>query len=342
MSVALDTSLSRIERVDATSAFANVATVTNVANKGERNADYLLGKITQTIPESTDTDSTKEADTPSKESTQQKAYGLFSFSGEVIGKTVGLTNEAAKLAVKRLTPQLDTLLAYKWLDLIVNQGSSLLGVKVALETSESNYTLLAEKTTFRAKTTKSKSPKLDYGEVIDSDNRFSYILPSVSTQSKLSLRINNYEDFPLYLMLLGLDADGDAIALINPQIGTNSDNSPQIEDIAIAPKQELIIPTPNNSLDWKITSSQGIAKVFLIFATAPFTKTNSTLSSKPNLKLAKEQIANILNPLEATRALLTDLHKASAVKSEILGSNSNVYALDVRHWATISFAYKVI
>lgn len=201
---------------------------------------------------------------------------------------------------------------------------------------------MAEKTTFRAKTTKSKSPKLDYGEVIDSDNRFSYTLPTVSTQSKLSLRINNYEDFPLYLMLLGLDADGDAIALINPQIGTNSDNSPQIENIAIAPKQELIIPTPNNSLDWKIASSQGIAKVFLIFATAPFTKTNSTLSSKPNLKLAKEQIANIVNPLEATRALLTDLHKASAVKPEIIGSNSNVYALDVRHWATISFAYKVI
>lgn len=340
--MALDTSLPRIERVDATSAFANVATVANVAAKGEQNADYLLGKITRNVTNVKTKDSTEETETSSKEPLQEKVYGLFSFGGDVINKTVGSTNEAAKLAVKRLTPQLDTLLAYKWLDLIVNQGSSLLGVKVTLESSEPNTSLVAEKTTFRAKTTRTKLPKLAYRDDLDSGKNLDFTLPSVSNESQLLLRINNYEDYPLYLMLLGVDADGDAIALLNAQAVENAENTNQIQDIAIAPKQELIIPTPNDSLDWKISSSEGMAKVFLIFATAPFTNTNSTLSTKPNVKLNKEQIMNIPNPLDVTKALLTDLHQASAVKPEILGSNTNVYALDVRHWATISFAYKVV
>lgn len=341
--MALDSSLPRIERVDATSAFANVSTVDDVVTRGEQNADYLLGKITQNLSEIETTDSTEETAKSSKEPGKKEAYGLFSFSGDVLYKTVGVANEAVKLAVKRLTPQLDTLLACKWLDLIINQGSSRLGVEVTLESIESsNKTLLAQKTTFRAKATKTKSPKLVYGNNLGSSNKLDSALPTVSNESKLQLRINNYEDCPLYLMLLGLDADGDAIALLNPQEGENLENSNQMKDMTIEPKQDLIIPTPNNSLDWKISNSEGIAKVYLIFATAPFAETNSTLSTKQNLKLPKEQVINILNPLDVTRALLTDLHQASAVKSDILGSNANVYALDVRNWATISFAYQVV
>ena len=331
--IALDPSLERIERVDATSAFANVAAVDDVAIRGEQNADYLLGKVTKQ-PE-TVSESTKGEDAP-KEHKTGPAYGLFSPSGDIMPKTVGVANEAVKLAVKRLTPQLNALLASKWLDLTVNQGSSLVGVKVALESLESHYTLLREKTTFRAKTTKAKSAKN-----LASTNNFDSVFPIVSNGSQLQFRINNYEDHTLYLMLLGLDADGDAIALLNSQREDNPESSNQIKDIAIEPQQELIIPTPQNSVSWKVSSAAGITKVYLIFATAPFTETNSALSTKQNLKREKEQVINISNPLEVTRALLQDLHQASAVKSEIIGSNSNIYALDVRNWATISFAYEV-
>ena len=331
--IALDPSLERIERVDATSAFANVAAVDDVAIRGERNADYLLGKIVKPIE--TSSESTEE-DTQ-KEQKIGDAYGLFSPSGEIMPKTVGIANEAVKLAVKRLTPQLNTLLASKWLDLTVNQGSSLLGVNVALESIESNYTLLREKTTFRANTTETKSAKNSAQA-----NNLDPALPIVSNGSQLQFRINNYEDRPLYIMLLGLDADGDAIALLNSQKEENSESSNQIDDIAIAPKQELIIPTPQNSGSWKVSSSAGIARVYIVIATAPFSATNSALSTKQNLKRGKEQVINILNPLEVTRALLKDLHQASTVKSEIIGSNSNIYALDVRNWATISFAYEVV
>ncbi|MDJ0687725.1 MAG: caspase family protein [Xenococcaceae cyanobacterium MO_188.B32] len=328
-------SLERIERVDATSAFANVAAVDDVAIRGEKNADYLLGKVAKQ-PE-TESESTEEADASQKEQKKESAYGLFSFSGDILPKTVGVADEAVKLAVKRLTPQLNSLLAAKWLDLTVNQGSSLLGVNVALESIESHYTLLAEKTTFRASTNKAKSSKN-----LAKTNNLDSVLPVVADGSQLQFRINNYEDRPLYLMLLGLDADGDAIALLNPQKAENPENPNQINNIAIAPKQELIIPTPENSVGWKVSSSAGIAKVYSIFATAPFTETNLALSTKQNLKLEKEQVINIINSLEVTKALLKDLHQASAVSSEIVGSNTNIYALDVRNWATISFAYEVV
>lgn len=340
--IALDNSLERIERVDATSAFANVAEVDDVAAKKEQNADYLLGKVTKNFPETVDKESQKETDALPKEQKKGEAYSLFALNGEIMPKTVGIANEAVKLAIKRLTPQLNNLLASKWLNLIVNQGSSLVGVNVALELIESKNTLLAEKTTFRADANKTQLSKLRNSPKLAQTNNLNSVLPIISNGSQLQFRVNNYEDIPLYVMLLGVDADGDAIALLNPQSTENSESSNQFNNIAIAPKQELIIPSPNNSINWKVSSATGIAKVYLIFATALFIETSSALSTKQNLKLDKEQVVNIPNPLEVTRALLKDLHQTSSVKSDIVGSNSNIYALDVRNWATISFAYEVV
>jgi hypothetical protein len=45
LTVALDVHLERIERVDATSAFANIPSVSSVVVAGEQPADYLFGKV---------------------------------------------------------------------------------------------------------------------------------------------------------------------------------------------------------------------------------------------------------------------------------------------------------
>ena len=340
--MALDTSLERIERVDATSAFANVDVVDSVTIKGEQNADYLLGKITKNLSEKASSDSTEKTDSPATQPETGDAYSLFSLSGDVMPKTIGVANEAVKSAVKRLNSQLKALMAMKWLDLTVNEGSSLLGVKVALESVEPENTLLRQKTTFRAIKSRAKLSKLynrqNSTQKISADST----VPTVANGSQLQFRINNYHNFPLYAMLLGLDADGDAIALLTPQVAQNPEDSNQIKNIEIAPKQELILPHLNNSINWRVASSAGIAKVYLVFATAPFTKTISVLSTKQNLKLEKEQVINMSNPLQVTEALLEDLHAASAVKSEMIGSNANIYAWDVRNWATISFVYEIV
>lgn len=108
--LALDNELERIERVDATSAFAGVGHISTVVAT-EQPADYLFGKLTQ-IP---------------------SRYGLFTLGGELIPNTDGSVGEAVKLAAQRLSGKLSTLLAAKLWRLTENQGSSRLPIKVNLE-----------------------------------------------------------------------------------------------------------------------------------------------------------------------------------------------------------------
>jgi hypothetical protein len=108
--IALDTGLERIERVDATSAFAAFPHVSTVV-AGEKPADYLFAKLQQT---------------PSR-------YGLFSLSGELISNATGEAGEAVKSTVQKLAPKLSTLLAAKLWRLTENQGSCRLALKTTLE-----------------------------------------------------------------------------------------------------------------------------------------------------------------------------------------------------------------
>ncbi len=101
LTIALDTGLERIERVDATSAFAAFPRMSIVV-AGEKPADYVFGKL-QEIP---------------------SRYDLFSLGGELIPNTTGEVGEAVKLTVQRLAPKLSTLLAAKLWRLTENQGSS--------------------------------------------------------------------------------------------------------------------------------------------------------------------------------------------------------------------------
>ena len=82
--------MERIERVDATSAFAGFSHVSTVV-AGEKPTDYVFAKLQET---------------PSH-------YGLFSLGGELIPNTTGEVGEAVKSTVQRLAPKLSTLLAAK-------------------------------------------------------------------------------------------------------------------------------------------------------------------------------------------------------------------------------------
>ncbi|NJO21407.1 MAG: hypothetical protein HC838_17120 [Spirulinaceae cyanobacterium RM2_2_10] len=102
--VALDAALGRIERVDATSAFANVEAVDSVATAGEQNADCLFGRAT------------------TEDNEILSGYGLFSVGRLNLPSTLGAADEAIKSAVTRLAPRLETLRAVKLLRLTLNEG----------------------------------------------------------------------------------------------------------------------------------------------------------------------------------------------------------------------------
>lgn len=142
-----------------------------------------------------------------------------------------------------------------------------------------------------------------------------------------------------------MDSSSNAIALYTPQTIDESalkDKTSQLQQRCILPGDRLIVPSASDPLDSMVSAPSGLTEIQIIASFVPFTKTLEALSSIDYLKGDKEQILKLPNPLEVSLALLEDLHQASAVKSEILGGLTDVYALDNRVWATLSFVYQVV
>jgi hypothetical protein len=352
--MALDSNLERIERVDATSAFANIPAVALVTLAGEHYADCLLGKIKHNIipsevtsqiniqTEKTSPASSSEGNQESEvtsSSVSLASYGLFSVGETLIPNTLGKTNEAVKAAVSRLASQLNSLLAVKWLDLTVNEGSSSLPVEVTLELAGQYNSVLQQRTTRPKNNTLTES--WDKLSASDSSVLGKTELPVLNKGTAIRFRLTSYDSRQLYAMMLGIDSDGNVITFYAPQINKTEDNTLSLKDIVLEPNQQLIIPQPEDSLNWKVSASPGIGTFYVVFSIAPFSKTLQALSDQQNFKLAQEQTINIIDPLEVTRALLEDLHINSAVPEKIIGTATDVYALDVNSWVTFSFVYEV-
>ncbi|MCZ0900968.1 caspase family protein, partial [Microcoleus sp. HI-ES] len=135
LTVALDSGLERIERVDATSAFATVPQVSAVGS--EQLADCRFGRVPETTLAETVSDH--------EPALSQSRYGLFSLAQTLIPDTQGDGGEAVKVAVQRLTPQLKALQAGKLLRLTVNEGSSRLKVRAVLATTAPQARVVAQR-----------------------------------------------------------------------------------------------------------------------------------------------------------------------------------------------------
>ncbi len=332
--VALDANFQRIERVDATSAFANINPVSEVVIAGELGADCVFGRVKESQTKAIDRK-------PSEDSSPQESlggYGLFNINGVLIPNTVGAANEAVKSAVRRLVPQLQTLLAAKLWDLTVNQGSSTLGVKVTLAVVEPRNKILLKQQTLRSQNFLTKeSGNISIRDLSDLAEGDSVV--TIERGSKIQYQVENYSDRPIYPLVLGLDSEGSAIALYSPEL---NGNSTQLKNTSILPRETLIIPQPSASLNWLVSGTSGIAKVNVICSIAPFEQTRKALLAMQHLKGDKERVLDLPNPLEVAKALLSDLHSASAVSSRITGSSTDIWALDVNAWANLSFIYRVV
>ena len=116
--ISLSDNLSRIERVDATSAFAGIVTVANVGNPSEW-ADFIF----------------------------DAGYNLFSLSGQPLPVLFPMeSNQAIKSSVENLQPTLQQLLALKWLRLLINETSSSVKAEVSLNRLQPRRSPLIQKT----------------------------------------------------------------------------------------------------------------------------------------------------------------------------------------------------
>jgi hypothetical protein len=275
--------------------------------------------------------------------TKTGGYGLFYLGYEPIRSTSGEVGEAVKSAVNRLSSKLNTLLAAKLLRLTANEGSSRLGIRASLEMVSPESKLVMQRETLRVSPLKALAEKKIARNLVTSVAQGN--IPSLPIGTGVQYRLENYSSYPIYFMLLGLDSSGNAIALYkiqSSQEAQESDHTPPLKNAVIEPGETLTLPYSVAGSNWVVPGPPGLAEIQLICSKVPFKKAIAALESARRPKGEGEQIGDLFNPLEVSRAVLQDLHNASAVPPESIGMASDVYALDVNVWATVSFIYRVV
>ncbi len=323
-----DVSLERIERVDATSAFASIERVGSVI-AGEQPADYLFAKLPETEAPDAKVNNAMAMSSSSR-------YGLFTLGGDLIPETLGEEGEALKVAVNRLAPKLKTLLAAKLWKLTQNEGSSGLSVKVNLEVIEKKK----PRTLMQRQTRRTLGMELgEKAQVVSSPG-----IPTVSTGSKIRYRVENTGDRQLYLMLLGLNNHKNPIALYpwyKDQDSEENSSKPELEQVIISPGESLVIPKTTAGFEWVMSGPDFWCETQMILSTSPFTKTLSALEEGKHSSKETHRISPLLNPFEVAQALLQDLNQASIQKDETQNPPAD-WVWNVNHWASFNFVFQVV
>lgn len=303
--VGLDSNLTRIERVDATSTFASLPDVAAVVNIGEQTVDCLLSRV-------------------GGEETGN--YQLLSANGSLIIGSLGAANEAIKSGIKRLQSQLETLLARKLWHLLINQESSGLAVIVTLESLDQTYISTVQ------------TQKILGSRGINTAKN-DLILP-VGTE--IRYQIENQEEQPLYAMILVLNSDRQPLLYCsrseNPD---NFTNSSPLAPLVVAAKTKATIPNDRQG-HWKISQPKGIRENILILSRHPFPNTLTLLNTTQSLKGVASPLLTLTNPLEIARAFWSDLKLDLGLKMDSSGSVIDEYAFDLGTWSGFRFIYQVM
>lgn len=340
LNVALGSQLNRIERVDATSAFSDMPNI-NPVLAGAQNADFLFTQASsssQVIVNSAPTDPSEEdEDSPAPPPPPQTQYGLFSQGGEELADTRGEPGEAIKTAVNELHDTLKLLLARKTLDLTVNDFSSRVGVRVALESIEAEKTqILAQQYTPRApwswrENSSSLSSFEKQGQIVQ-----------LSRGQHIQYRVHNYSDTPLYWLVLGVDTRTQFFTIYSPEALLAASQTGQAQDM-IASQESLTVPFAMN--EYIVRGPEGVATTYIILSRSPFLKGLGAIASKIRQSSSNTSplVVRLVNPLEVTQQVLQDLHDGSMPMAEKMGlvSDSN-WVWDVEQWATFLFTHEVI
>ncbi|MCC3494545.1 MAG: caspase family protein [Microcoleus sp. PH2017_16_JOR_D_A] len=320
LTVALDSGLERIERVDATSAFATVPQVSAVGS--EQPADFRFGRVSETIV----------AQTPAayEPALYQGRYGLFSVSQMLIPDTQGDGGEAVKVAVQRLIPQLKALQAGKLLRLTVNETSSRLKVRAVLATLAPQARVMVQRESVRASGDYRLEPLSAETEKLSNLG-----ILSLPIGSRIQYRLYNESDRPVYAAVFSSDTAGRLLAM-----NYQAESDAGAMSMAIAPGDNLSVPAAG-ALGLAVSGAVGLAETLIIVSENSFDRTLAAIAAE--MQQTRDTLpVMLLNPLNVARAVLEDLHVASIPGVQKLGISTDDLALDVNVWATLSFVYRVV
>ncbi|MDB9328033.1 peptidase C14, partial [Nodularia spumigena CS-590/02] len=262
--------------------------------------------------------------------------GLFTLGGKLIPNTSGEPGEAVKLVVQRLVAKLPTLLAAKLWRLTENEGSSRLPVKATLEIVNN----LSSRVVMQRETTRTLS-----AEQLQNKSLLTALgNATVPISSRMQYRLENQSDRPIYLMLLGLKNNINAIAFYpwqSPEESTFFNSKPLFQQVVIAPGETVLLPKGVTASEWMIPGPAYECEHQMILSSAPFSETLGYLEKSKYPITDQRPFGALLKPLEIAQVLLQDLHNASAVKSEMNSTSTDSYVLDVKNWASFNFDFQV-
>lgn len=313
--VSLDSSLERIERVDATSALAALSFVDSTDDTHP--ADCILGKP--------NLDSTEETDAGSAPVVKQ-GYGLFTPTHTLIIGTLAKQDEAVKMAVSRLSPKLQTMLAMKLLRLSENQTSSHLAVRFNLLLANETEKLLLQQETRQAA---GKASKSRLAEAVSRQNR----PVEFSKGAQLRYQALNFSSDPLYAMLLAFDARDRMLAFFPPNNGQPYSLDSLQTALTVAPGKSISLP---NQTTWVVDNPKGRVETYLVCSNRPLTNCWQELLSISNTA-SNQRVTLGDNALSLVRALFDDLSADEAADAD-----PDSYTLNTAQWATIGCHYSIV
>jgi len=213
--IGLEPHLNRIERIDATSAFAAIAQVDGVP-LGEvrwgdaRSIDYIFGRIQDL----------RTQPTPEPESQRLLAthrYGLCPPGRDLLPGTLSPNDEAVKTAVQRLEGAFRNLKALKLLRSLINTDSTRLPLKLEFKDLNRDRPL--------ARYGADRAPEIQPWQ--SWRNRFSNLHLSLPNGHTLRYQPQNLGDRPLYGLMILVQSDGSFALGYPPSLNGNPQQPPQ-------------------------------------------------------------------------------------------------------------------
>lgn len=327
--LALGSNLNRIERVDATS-FISMENKSLQVVGDSQPADYVFTKI------STPTSGSSESVQSRLEATD--SYGIAYLSGVLLPNTAAARESVVKLALQRLRPRLDSLLALKLLILSVNEASSL-RVSATLEQIDETPQPLIRLQTPRLQN--SFSPEASEDTQTPKANKTSKTL-TIPSGTVIQYRVENGNNFPIYLWLAGTN---DGIAMFSSYAKDSASLQPDsaLSPLIVQPGASVLLPTASQT--WKASSTAGLNQSFLFVTRQPLVATLALQAANLNAVLpsAITGFIPLPNPRSVIQKLFEDLNRLSADAIKPLGiQTKNVWALDTEAWSCLQFVYRTI
>ena len=302
LAIALDVGLSKIERIDATSAFSTLPNMFGV-NVNEQCADCLFG-------------------------VQSASYGLFTVGHTPILGSFGSVGESVGVAIKRLQPFLESLLAAKLIRTTENQASSHLDVRVTLKAiigEDERVVTIASRASARA----SSIPE---NKVITNAIR----TKPINIGDRLECQIENLSNQPLYTQIFCLDQRS---KVLTPSFVS----TPYANDSVISPLETLTIPYPKAPMNWTVSAPKGMVDVHVVISRSPLLQVVKTLETSQRQASSMNGLIAIPNSLQVAQDLLADLDRAGKPSDwSNLTNIADTWMLDVQQWATFNFNYQII